>query len=358
MGKTPSRSEIREQAQKMYQESNQHLPSLSAEDSELQETGVWQQARNELMTNNERSQCVAYAEELANDLGFRLIPEKQFNDPKTETVLEIPFDVQEALRSGFYITGTTGSGKSDIGMYLADRLMRHGIIVIVFDSTQDWLSRSSVPYCTTIQRNTPFDIILDSTSMIYDIHKLNALERQQLIETFSMILYQHQASKLPSERRQYFIIFEEAHIYFYQNSFRSKKAQNTVMLLTEGRNYNVRFGCICQFSSMIDKNAMRYMRQRYYGFTVETNDVRYLQGFLSDSVEELKTLQAGEFLFSDATGKITKVTIQPYENTAKPERLETTTENTTTEQGNQIFAYFLLALLWISITAIITLVLR
>ena len=56
---------------------------------------------------------------------------------KHDTRDTIPFDADEAMKSGVYISGTTGTGKSDIAMYQAEELMKEGIIIIVFDPTQD-----------------------------------------------------------------------------------------------------------------------------------------------------------------------------------------------------------------------------
>lgn len=268
-----------------------------------------------------------------------------------KTIFPVPFDVKEGLKSGFYISATTGHGKSDLAMYFAKQLMKAGVIVIVFDSTQDWQKRSSIPYYTTIRRNEPIDFRLNSHSIIYDIHELFPKERQKLVEVFCALIYKHQSSKgnqcpfdVPKEQaceddacfncefilaedediyckwepelKQYFIIFEEAQTYLWQNSLRSKKAQNTAMCLTEGRNYKIRFGCIVQFASMVDKNAMRYMKQRYFGWTNEPNDVDYIKRFFpqkhSNEVESvLQQLDAGTFLY-ESPNRHEEIHIEPF----------------------------------------------
>ena len=64
------------------------------------------------------------------------------------------FDAKEALQSGSYISGTKCSGKSDLGMIHADELMKLGVTVLVFDSTRDWINRSSIPnYISITQTN-------------------------------------------------------------------------------------------------------------------------------------------------------------------------------------------------------------
>lgn len=94
------------------------------------------------------------------------------------------------------------------------------------------------------------------------------------------------------------------------------------MVVTEGRGYNIRFGCITQFASMLDKNALRYMRQRFFGATDELNDVNYIEGFIGDKAEELKTLKAGQFIYSHpAKNILRKIQIKPHVQIVKPQRI-------------------------------------
>jgi tRNA splicing ligase len=60
-------------------------------------------------------------------------------------------------------------------------------------------------------------------------------------------------------------------------------------------------GGITQFASMLDKNAMRYMKQRYFGATNERNDVKYVSSFLdndSELTKKLKVLAHGVFIYN------------------------------------------------------------
>lgn len=113
------------------------------------------------------------------------------------------------------------------------------------------------------------------------------------------------------KRKQYFLIFEEAQTYFPEGCMRAKRFENTTMLMSEGRNYDVRFMCITQFSSLIAKSAMRYMKQGYFCFTDKYNDMEYLKSFLGDKAHELKTLDAEQFLYYHG-GNIQKISIEPY----------------------------------------------
>jgi hypothetical protein len=95
---------------------------------------------------------------------------------------------------------------------------------------------------------------------------------------------------------------------------RSKLYQNTVRVMTQGRNFKVRFMCITQFAALIDKNAMRYMKQRYFGYTDEPNDVDYIARIVGkNEAEKLQSLDVGEFVYFNR-GKLSKIQIKPYEN--------------------------------------------
>jgi L-lactate utilization protein LutC len=90
------------------------------------------------------------------------------------------------------------------------------------------------------------------------------------------------------------------------------------MLMSEGRNYGVRFMAITQFFASIDKMSMRYMRQRYFGSTNEPRDVEYVEQFFPKSkrqivAESLRSLKAGEFIYMNAEG-FQKINIEPYES--------------------------------------------
>lgn len=316
---TPTKQQIIEKAIEQYHYTNPHILTNPTYE-ELLESGYIYSSQCELMRNTDEYKQYLVSELRENKEDFKVKPLETCEG-------KIPFDVAEALRSGFYVCGTTGIGKSDIAMYCAEQLMKNGITVIVFDSTQDWLTRSSIPYYQKIKMNQPIDIHLDGASAIFDISALYPTEKQLFVEAFCGILYKHQASK--QDRKPYFLIFEDAPTYLWQGSLRSNKCRNTSMLLTEGRNYSVRFGCIAQFSSMVDKNAMRYMKQRYYGFTVEPNDIKYLQGFCGEQAHELRNLKNGEFVYQNPNNELMKVQIEPYASIIKPIELQ---QIATTEQ--------------------------
>jgi hypothetical protein len=295
----PNKQEIMQKARELYardcyKRGCPDLANVNPEDYELAQNGFTAVARSELMRDTskaENSHWSGYNENLEN------------SD-------DLKFNLEEAMKSGVLVSGTTGTGKSDVGMYLTDQLMNEGIIVVVFDSSQDWQKRSSIARYQTLA--IPHIDTVPERSVIFDISRLSVEQRQKLIENFSQTLYQRQAMN-PS-RRQYFLIFEEGSSYFREGFMRGKRFSNTAMLMSEGRNYGVRFMVITQFFASIDKMSMRYMRQRYFGYTDELNDVSYVKAFLGDQASKLRDLSAGQFIYYNA-GRTTKISIEPYTST-------------------------------------------
>jgi hypothetical protein len=270
--------------------------SVTPTTEELSENGFIQTARSMLMTDQYRSQ----------------VEGKDY----VENLEDFTFDVSEALQNGIYTVGTRGCGKSDLNMMLAEKLQKQGIIVITFDPSLDWVKRSNIQNYVTVQPYAP--ITIPNESMVYDLSTIAPLQQREFVERFNRALVEYQINS--TKEQWYFCIFEEAHTYFYQGSMRSKAMQYTVRALTQGRNFRISMALISQFSSMLDKDTMKFMNQRFFGVSNEPNDISYLKGFLNKHAQELKTLDSGEFLYFNK-GKISKVSIEPYETTIQKQQI-------------------------------------
>jgi len=299
---TPTRAEVYEKAKQLYVEhcyrsGTPELADVNPEPSELVENGFYASALSSLMTSEKKK----YAEYMNNS-----------ENVEVKELAEV-FDLNEILASGVYCSGTSGHGKTDLLMYLADMLKEHGVIVVVIDSSQDWQNRSSIPYFQTVQ-NPYQKISIPQDSLIFDISFLNIEDRKAFAENLCRLLYESQAETPKQLRRQYFLIFEEAHVYLNEGTLRSKKFQNITRLLTEGRNYNVRFACVTQFASLISKMVMKFMRIRCFGYADEPNDLKFISGFLgSEHVKQLRNLEHGSFI-AYSSGKLSVVHVEPYES--------------------------------------------
>lgn len=205
-----------------------------------------------------------------------------------------PFDIQEAQRTGTFICGIGGTGKSDVGMHLAKAFIDNGIIVYVFDDSRDWMKRSTVPYYLSIKENAPQLVYSLSTSMIFDISLLTVRQAKNVVQKFCRSLF-HERVQNPKPT---IVIFEEAQIYLPEGSMKSKASEEIMRLVTVGRNYGLRFVLITPFASNVDKLCIKSCKQKYLGFTDERNDKEYLKSFIGERVDELETLKTGEFIYS------------------------------------------------------------
>jgi len=227
------------------------------------------------------------------------------------------FDAEEAMKSGTFICGMTGSGKSDLAMRFAEEMMNRGILVYVFDPSQAWQKQSNVPNVSTI-RNTN-SIWLPKESTIFDISMLTILDQQRFVEAFCKDLFMNRATSLVDPLT--WLVFEEAQLYLPQGALRAKAFQEAVRVVSVGRNYNIKFCIVTPFASQVDKYVVKLCGQRYLGYTTEPNDIKYLKGYLEGRTDELKRLQAGEFL-REYRGAKNLVRSQPYQATLKPKITE------------------------------------
>lgn len=304
-------------------------PSTNPEYSELLESGYIQLAKTMLMESERKR----YAEHDFIDF------------PESFTV-----DLTELYESNGLILGSRHTGKSDVAMLISDKAMKDAIVVI-FDPSKDWLTRSSIPRFMNVKHEISE---IPNKSIIYDISLCSPLESQRIVEDFSKRLFEAQAEK--QDRKQYLIILEEAQTYFYQGSMRAKAMQNTVRLLSVGRNVNIAVLLISQFASMLDKFCVKHaMSQVWLGFTKEPNDLRYLKRILGSEVKELTKLADGEFLYSTRKG-ISKIAINPFRSTVRKtkvlnvEPMEFVNFNTTSKARdnsnnlNGVLTFFLLVM--------------
>jgi hypothetical protein len=228
-------------------------------------------------------------------------------------------DVEMLFQSNGLILGSRHTGKSDVAMKVSDKVMQKNAVVMIFDPSRDWIERSAIPRVMTVEPNAILDV--PNESVIFDVSLLSPNKTRQIVEAFCKRLFEYQASKPKSERRQYVMFFEECHTYFYQNCMRSKNSENTVKTLSVGRNVSISCLLISQFASMIDKFAVKHaLSQSWYGFTREPNDLKYLEGILGKKAKQLTKLNDGEFLFLNRSN-LKKIQIEPYESSVAKKQI-------------------------------------
>lgn len=299
---TPTKEEIEQRAREIYardcyRTGVPELADTNPETSELGENGYLNVARSELMTNIETRN------------------EQWINSVSETSAFAV--DIDTLFDSGCLILGSKHTGKSDIAMILSDKVMLEKAVVVVFDPSLDWNARSSIPRVMKVEPYRNLDVPCEST--IFDISLLSPSQQQRTVENFSEKLFQYQASNPP--RKEYMIVFEEAHTYFTQGCLRSENLANCVRLLSVGRNVSIACVLISQFASMLDKFAVKHSTsQAWFGFTREPNDVRYLAQILGTDSKQLAKLSDGEFLYLTRNG-ISKINIEPYVTTIQKRQI-------------------------------------
>ena len=294
MTKTPTKTEILAKAIELWREDQlksgcMQLAQLNPEIEELREGGYISSAQSELMRDCHKADV-----------------ESEYIDfPQ-----EFSININELMKGNALVLGSRGVGKSDVGMRIVDKAISEGMICVAFDPSQDWQNRSSILYFQTLKSSYINKIPIES--MTYDISLLSPREQQQVVESFSEKLFRQQAET--PQRKKYLVVFEESHTYFPQGCMKAKAYQNTVKLLSVGRNLEISCLLISQFASMLDKFAIKHsVSQTYLGFTKEFNDLKYLKSLLGSNVEQLTKLNDGEFLYL-TRDNLQKIAIEPFEN--------------------------------------------
>jgi hypothetical protein len=301
---TPRKQQIYEEATRLYVQHelrNGNTCPNTPEYSELLESGFISLAQSNLMSTPETLYGLTSLETEKTQL--------------LETS-HLHFNVEELLASGCFISGQSGCGKSDLAMYVADKLMEQGVVVYCIDPSQDWMARSNVPHAVTIERASQ-PITIPEQSTIFDTSRLYVSEQRRFIEAFAERLYRFQLEQ-PRERRKWrTCVFEECQLVYPNGSFRSHKKSASLQLVSVGRNFKLRFIAVTPFAANVDKYPIKMAAQRFFGSTSEHNDLRYLQGFLGERVYELTRLDSGQFVYHypKKKQKISKVSIDPHNRT-------------------------------------------
>lgn len=296
---TPTRTEIIEKATELWRtdraKANDPSFDLTPEIEELSESGFLSAARSELMRNPESKNV-------------------EWLNTSKDVQTEFLYDTKEGMATTTFISGSRGVGKSDLAMRIVDRLMTEDILIVAFDCSGDWIKRSGISEYLEAE---PFsDLPIPDQNVIVDTSMLTPMQQQTSVERFCKRLFEYQ---LHSTKR-FYLVFEEAQIFFPLNSLRSLKTQNTMRILTTGRNFNVSLCAISQFAATIDKELVKHAGQIFLGYASELNTLSYWKGILGKKAEDLKTLQNGQFIYFNRN-KIGLTEIEPYETTTQKQQI-------------------------------------
>ena len=214
------------------------------------------------------------------------------------TVSTVPFDVKLAVDSGFYVSGTSQSGKTNLAKLIVQRLIDNGIACYVMDASKAWTHDTPINNVVNVsEREKEYSW---NDSLVFDISSLSSRHKVLFVNQFCHDIYKMHVEGYAMKE---FIIFEEAQLYIPSGSLRlairrSSLCESVLDVVTVGANYGLRFGLITQFPALVDKPPVKITQQRYFGWTWERNDVAYIKAFIGKEwAAKLQSLQKGEFIY-------------------------------------------------------------
>jgi len=295
---TPNRNEIETRAKEMFNERNQHLPTITPTDSELKESGIWKLARNSLMRNTEKQQTLSYLEELAHSINYRVIPEAQFNGTTPQVHNGLLFDFNEAQKSNILISGTNSTGKSLLAMAICSALHKLGWRIIVFDNSGIWKDKSDIPLYHEITINQYYDLyripLITNESIIYDISNLTPETQKTFVDFVLRDLWNNRHNE---HYVWVLIVLEEFELY--ARNIRGSTSQNLFRICHAGRNKQIRTLGITTDLALIDASFIRLCQQRYHArLGIEENSRRKYKNYYSKKwLQITEKLETGSFVY-------------------------------------------------------------
>lgn len=228
----------------------------------------------------------------------------------------VKFDLEEAMRTGVFISGTSGYGKTNLAFHLAHIMMRNGIRVVVFDPSQAWY-KSSVPnayritdYKEFVKKGYP-----ETDDIIYDLSILYVEQQKDVIK--NIVKKEFMKAVNAEQRPKKIFVFEECQLLIPQGRLRSTEAQEILRLITVGRNFNLRFILLTQRPATVDKTCVSLCGQKYLARVDELNDVRYLRNWIGNNVKKLPSLDVGQFIY-DKGSETDIIEVPLFKSSRKP----------------------------------------
>jgi hypothetical protein len=289
----PNKQEIIARAREMFFENEiKHGVSnpTNPEECELIESGYYSSALSEIMTNVE-----------TKNAKWENFNDRVENFEKAENIsTELFFNVSTAMDSGFYVSGTSQSGKTNLAKHLVQQLINNGITCYVLDTSQAWTHDTPVP--NVIPINSEDESYSFTGNTVFDISSLNTREKVAFVNMLCRTIYQEHVN---GYRTKEFLVFEDAQCYLPSGCMRlavrrSSPCESVLDVVTVGANYGLRFGLITQFPALVDKPPVKITQQRYFGWTWEKNDLLYVRAFIGKEwAAKLIELKRGQFIYQN-----------------------------------------------------------
>lgn len=311
---TPTKNEIRDKAIELFEKSNGHLPSITPENSELRENGLWFEARNELMRSVE-TYDLAQLEQIANSLGYSLKKDKgaYLKSCVKANMFEIPFDVEEAKKSNILISGTNHTGKSRLACGIVSILKKLDWRIVCFDNSGIWREISDLPFVETIEGDR---LVIEDLNKIYDLSFLTPKSQRQAVDRFFQEYWAILRHTPKRRRRHTLVVLEEFQTY----GRNSRYSDNLARIMCTGRNLKIRVLAVAVDLALIDPFFIRLCQQRYHGrLGIEENSKRKFKSYYGGDYTKIacEGLGTGDFIYI-INNKIKVVSVPCFEAKTLP----------------------------------------
>ena len=282
---TPNKNEIIEKAFELNAKRNHRISFNTPTESELKEDGTFNEARLELMRNND-SAYRDYIEKEARSLG--LIEDKIGYTSKD--VSSLTYDFEEQKKTNTLITGTNSTGKSRLAMLLASRLRQKGFNVVAFDNSGAWREISDLPNYKLVPNQDKIKISLHS-NMLLDMSLLRPSNQRKLVDEVLEIFW---INAVNSNSKQWQIIILEE-FQLYGRWLRGRLSENIYRIMSAGRNQKIRVIAITPSMALIDPLFIRLCGQRFhFKLAIEENSLRKFRRFYGgDYARIVQSLECG-----------------------------------------------------------------
>lgn len=316
---TPTKEQIRERAIELFNNSNRHLPSITPEDNELKESGYWFEARDDLMRDDAKHETLSYLEQMASEIGYRIVPEKK------KTVDRSQINLKSILRTGLVIIAQKYHGKTNTAKVICQRFQNEmpNVGLKVVDSALNWAFNSSLDYYQIIELRKP---IANRKNCVFDC---SLLKHPQLVTAFirKLVLKDLEAN-IRLKLRQYgyidkpiLYIIEETQNILGTSSLKRDINAPILKFVSEGRNFGeLSYILITQRPQSISTEALERVEGYLFGRLLGDRNLTKVRRIAGKNVaKSVKKLKQGEFIYFDGD-KAQHVNFDKYVSTHQPKR--------------------------------------
>ena len=298
---TPQKEDVIAKAFEIHAKRNHRISSITPEVDEMKESGIYEEAKNELM-RKEDFDYATHIEQEARRLGFL---DQEYVDTTRYVKKQLCFDLAEAKKTNVLISGPNATGKSRLAMLLAHTLRRNGFDVLVFDNSGVWKELSDIPHYCLVPNRKKVRIRLSRNSIL-DMSLLRPSAQRRLVDEVLEWLWIASVN-LPKKNWQY-VILEE--LQLYARFLRGRLSENIYRVMSTGRNQQLRVIGICPDMALIDPLFIRLCSQRYhFRLSIEENSLRKFRRYYgSDWARVVQHLNSG-FAVYYVKGKLQIVNI-------------------------------------------------